>query len=315
MYSVEQINYILYNNRTYENVVKNFMPDIKYEDMNLLLEIGNQLKFVNKLINKSSSVIIDKSKLDLNAIDIELYPNQIENIKISSRDFNQNEIDLINKKKIPKEIIEIYDISPLSQFKDNDILNKLGVTTHPILETLIGNGISDGLIIPLYNDGKLINTVFRKINEVTRLKYGITVPSLNFWGDVILENKEIWLCEGLFDMMAIKYNGKQCISASSCNLNDFHYFQIIKNKPKSVNIFTDNDISGYKSALKSKKLFGLNGIESHIFSSKNAKDAAEHFFELELNWDLVDEIQITNDMINREEDIHDIIKYIENRNF
>ena len=314
-YTVEEINHIIYNNRTFEGVVKNFMPKLKYGELELLLEIGNQLKFVNKLVNKNSEIIIDKEKIDLNVPDIEMFPNQLEKIKISSRDFNEVETKLLQKKKIPNHIIEQYDISPLSQFKDVEILKVLGVTTHPTLERLIGDGVSDGIIIPLYNDGKLINTVFRKTNELTKLKYGITVPSLDLWGDDILEGDEIWICEGLFDMMALRDQGKKCISASSCALNDFQYFRIIKNKPKLVNIFTDNDVSGYRSSMKSQKIFGLNGINSRVFSSTKCKDAGEHFFELELDWNTIDEIRITHEMINRDDNVLDFLKYLEERKF
>jgi hypothetical protein len=315
-YTVEQINHIIYNNRSYEGLVKNFMPKIEFNELQLLLEIGKQLKFVNKIVNKNSSILIDKEKLDLDVSDIEMFPDQLENIKISSRNFNEIELTLLKKKGIPNHIIEQYDISPLSQFKDLEILKIIGVTSHPMLERLVGDGISDGLIIPLYNDGKLINTVFRKTNELTKLKYGISVPSLDFWGDEILESDEIWLCEGLFDMMALREQGKKCISASSCALNDFQYFKIISKRPKLVNIFTDNDVSGYRSSMKSQKIFGLNGIPSAVFSSTKAKDAGEHFFELGLDWSSVNEINITSKMINRDDNIIiDFLKYLEQRKF
>jgi len=314
-YTIEQINHIIYNNRSYEGVVKNFMPKLELNELNLLLEIGNQLKFVNKIVNKNSSIIIDKEKLDLNLPDVEMFPEQLENIKIEPGNFNEEELELLNKKGIPKHIIEQYDISPLSQFKDTETLNIIGVTTHPILKRLLGDGFSSGIIIPLYNGLKLINSVFRKTNELTKLKYGISVPSLDFWGDEILEGEEIWLCEGLFDMMALREQGKKCISASSCALNDFQYFQIIKKRPKIVNIFTDNDVSGYKSSMKSQKIFGLNGISSAVFSSKKAKDAGEHFFELGLNWDEIEEIRITHEMVTRDDNTVDFLKYLENRNF
>jgi len=315
MYTVEQINHIIYNNRTYEGVVKNFTNKLELSELELLLEIGKQIRFVNKIINRDSSIIIDKNKLDLDLLDIEIFPEQLNNIKISSKNFNNKELKLIENKKIPFDIIEKYDISPLSQINDIETLKILGITTHPILERLIGDGISDGLIIPLYKDGKLINSVFRKENDLTKLKYGISVPSLNFWGDEIIEGEEIWLCEGLFDMMALKNQDKRCISPSSCNLSDFQYFDIIKRRPSLVNIFSDNDPSGYRSAMKSRKLFNLNNINNKIYSSNKAKDAAEHFFELNLDWNEIKEIEITLDMIKREDNIFDFLKYLEGRKF
>ena len=315
MYTVEQINHIIYNNRTYEGVVKNFTNKLELSELELLLEIGKQIRFVNKIINRDSSIIIDKNKLDLDLLDIEIFPEQLNNIKISSKNFNNKELKLIENKKIPFDIIEKYDISPLSQINDIETLKILGITTHPILERLIGDGISDGLIIPLYKDGKLINSVFRKENDLTKLKYGISVPSLNFWGDEIIEGEEIWLCEGLFDMMALKNQDKRCISPSSCNLSDFQYFDIIKRRPSLVNIFSDNDPSGYRSVMKSRKLFNINNINNKIYSSNKAKDAAEHFFELNLDWNEIKEIEITLDMIKREDNIFDFLKYLEGRKF
>jgi hypothetical protein len=312
-YTTDSINHIVYNNRSYEGVVQNFMPkNLSHSDIFLLLEIDKQLKFVNKLVNKNTSIIIDRFKLDLNQPDFELLPHQIRNIKISSRAFDNQELELIEKKKIPWDIIEKYDISPLSQF-DLKTLELLGVKTHPILEKLIGDGISSGLIIPLYKNGKLANSVFRKTESLTKLKYGITVPSLDLWGDE--EYEEVWLCEGLFDMMALRDQGRKCVSASSCSLNDFQYYKIIKNRPKIVNIFTDKDVSGFRSALKSQKLFGLNKIPSRIYCSDTSKDAAEHFFERRDGWDKIKEIRITSEMINREDDVVDFIEYLRKRQF
>jgi len=311
-YTVEQINHIIYNNRTYEGVVKNFIPNLSLQDLQLLLEIGKQLKFINKLVNKNTSIVIDKEKLELDKPDFELYPHQIENIKVSSRNFNEQEKKILDSKKIPEHIIEQYDISPLSQF-NAETLEILGVKTHPIMEKLIGDGISAGLIIPLYRDGKLINSVYRKTESITKLKYGITVPSLDLWGDE--EYDEVWICEGLFDMMALREQGKKCVSASSCSLNDFQYFKIIKNKPKMVNIFTDKDVSGYRSSLKSQKLFSLNKISSKVFASDTSKDAAEHFFERKDSWDKIKEIKITSEMISREDDVVDFLDYLKKREF
>lgn len=311
-YTIEQINHIIYNNRTYEGVVKNFMPKLEIKDIQLLLEIDKQLKFVNKLVNKNTSIVIDKERLELDKPDFELFPNQLENLKVSSKLFDNQEQKLLEIKKIPQHIIDQYDISPLSQL-NLETLELLGVRTHPIMEKLLGDGISSGLLIPLYRDGKLINSVFRKTESLTKLKYGITVPSLDLWGDE--EYDEVWLCEGLFDMMAIRGQGKKCVSASSCSLNDFQYFKIIKNRPSMVNIFTDNDISGYRSSLKSQKLFSLNRIPSRIFSSDTSKDAAEHFFEREDGWDKIKEIRITSEMIEREDDVIDFLEYLQKRQF
>ena len=33
MYTVEQLNHIIYNNRTYEGVVKNFMPKLNNKEL------------------------------------------------------------------------------------------------------------------------------------------------------------------------------------------------------------------------------------------------------------------------------------------
>lgn len=316
-YSAEQINHIVYNNRTYENVTKNFLPKLSNFDILKLLEIEKQINFTSKIITGNKNILIDKNKLNLDKDDIKLFPSDLEKIKVSSRKFNDNESKLLMDKKIPKNIIEEYDISPLSQFKDNyDIQKKLGSTNHPIFEKLLGENISDGLIIPLYKDGKLINSAIRKTSDLTKLKYGITVPSLNLWGDNNFEDKEICITEGLFDMMAIRREKLLCVSSSSGSLSDIQYLNIINNKPKRINIFVDNDSSGLISSLKAKKIFQLNGIETKTFISKKAKDMAEHFFELELGWDEIKEINITLDMIKKSKDnVFDFLKYLEKRKF
>ena len=67
--------------------------------------------------------------------------------------------------------------------------------------------------------------------------------------------------------------------------------------------------------MKSQKIFGLNGISSRVFSSKNAKDAGEHFFQLGLDWSTIEEIRVTSEMINRDDNILDFLKYLEDRKF
>ena len=316
MYTIEQMNHIIYNNRTFEGVTKNFIPKIDNFDILLLLKIEKQLNFINKIINKDRFVVIDENKLELDKEDITLHPHELHSIKVSSRKFSKEESKLLKKKNIPKHIIEEYDISPLSQFKDKETLIKLGVTTHPIFEKLLGDDISEGLIIPLYKNEKLINTSIRKTTDLTKLKYGISVPSLDFWGDTEWENEELCITEGVFDMMAIREQGLKCVSSSSGSLNDFQYFKIIKGKPKNIKIFADNDSSGYNSALKAQKLFGLNNIPSVVYASKKAKDMAEHFFELKLGWDEIEEINITLEMIeNGKDNVFDFLKYLENRKF
>jgi len=316
-YTTDEINHIIYNNRSYNGVVKNFFPKLTTNYLNLLLEIGDQVKFANKITNSDSSIIINPEDLDLTKSDIEIFPKDIENIKITSKNFSDEEKKLLDTKKISKYIIDKYGIFSLSAIKELKVLELLGVTTHPILKSLFGDGISDGLIImPIYKNDKFINCVFRKIESSTKLKYGITVPSIDLWGlDDIEQDDEIWITEGLFDMIALKEQGKKCVSASSCSLNDFHYYQIIKKQPSLINIFTDNDTSGYRSAFKSQKVFSLNGIQTKIYSSEKCKDAAEHFFEKNYNWNFVKEIKITMDMINRSDELFDILLYLKNRQF
>lgn len=317
-YTTEQINHIIYNNRTFEGVTSNFLPKLDKFDILKLLELEKQINFVNKIVSKDKQILIDKTKLELDKKDIKLLPEELHKIKVSSRNFSQIELDLLERKNIPKHIIEEYDISPLSQFRNNrEILVKLGVTTHPLFKKLLGSDSdSDGLIIPLYENRILINSVIRKATDLTKLKYGISVPSLNLWGDPKWENEELYITEGVFDMMAIRNEGLKCISSSSSSFNDIQYLKVIKGKPKIINILVDNDSSGYSSALKAQKIYGLNGIECKTFASKKAKDMAEHFFEMKLGWEDIKEIKITMKMIeNGKDNIFDFLKYLENRKF
>ena len=110
--------------------------------------------------------------------------------------------------------------------------------------------------------------------------------------------------------MALREEGLKCVSSSSCSLNDIQYLKIISGKPKLIKIFVDNDASGYGSALKAKKIFGLNGIPVITYASKVTKDMAEHFFEMNLGWDNIEEINITLKMVREGKDnVFDFLKY------
>jgi hypothetical protein len=84
-YTNEELAYILYNNRSFKGVVRNFLP--KDIDTKILLEVEKKLNWVKKIYNNFERFIeIDKSKLNLVAEDYKLESDDISGL--STQIFN-----------------------------------------------------------------------------------------------------------------------------------------------------------------------------------------------------------------------------------
>jgi hypothetical protein len=90
----------------------------------------------------------------------------------------------------------------------------------------------------------------------------------------------------------------------------------LMNYAEPINIFVDNDQVGLRSAKILQNLFHFWKYECKTFISTKAKDASEHFDKLKLDWNDVEEIDITNDLINSYPDqTFNFTDYLKNRTF
>lgn len=163
-------------------------------------------------------------------------------------------------------------------------LKKRGITEHDIIKYQIGyceeGPYAERIIIPSYdNNGSINYFVARSIDPETRYKYKYPDNSRDIipFEMYINWNVPIVLCEGVFDMIAIKRNvipllGKT-ISASLMK-------KIISSKIKKVYIALDND--AIRMALQHCETLLSMGKKVFLVSTEE-KDASEMGFQSFLN--------------------------------
>ena len=137
------------------------------------------------------------------------------------------------------------------------------------------------------------------------------------WGlDNIFEDDEIWLTEGIFDMIAVNKMGKKAVSCSSAMWSGIQLYKVLEKKPSQITIVADNDNVGLRTASVLRDLFDYYLIPTKIMVSKFAKDAAEHYFQKMRNSDDLIEVEITDDMIIDSREVSfDFLKHLKNRSF
>jgi len=320
MFSKKELGFILYNNRSVSGVVANFLPKIDpYE----LIELEKKLdQSKSKFETPNKMVEVSISDLDLNTEDIIVKPIELEKLKEiiiqNVGKFNDDELSFLNKRNMNIEITNKWNILGLSNFKNKKDLITIGATGHPILSKIIDDGIDNGgIVIPLFEYGILTNCAIRKINCHKSLKYSLACPDISVWGlEDIKEGDEIWITEGIFDMIALREIGEKAVSCSSAMWSGIQLHRVITKKPKFIKIFADSDSVGLKTAAILRDFFKSFSIESIIFKSDISKDAAEHFFEKKCELDDLIETDVTVDLINEYNDeSYNFIKHLKNRKF
>lgn len=319
-YSKKDIGFILYNNRSNEMVSKHLSKDM---DPYQLIKIEKEFNWCKSIFNDLENFVeVDLSLLSPNEEDVIIQKSELvdltDMIKSLSGKFSDVERNFIEKRNFPIEMIQKWGIFGLSNIDDNNILTKIGATTHPILRTLLQDGIDGGGICqPLFNkEGEFINCSIRKISDIGKLKYTLAVPDTPVWGLDDIEGEEVWICEGLFDMITLREMGVKAVSPSSAMWSGIQLYQLLEKKPSKIIIMVDNDRVGYKTGLTLTKFFNLRGIPSVTVHSDSAKDASEHFFEKNLTFENIKGIHITREMIEKREDnSFNFLKHLQNRKF
>jgi 5S rRNA maturation endonuclease (ribonuclease M5) len=319
-YSAEDIGFIVYNNRSVNGTVKNFLdPNI---NSTKLIEIEKKFHWAKSVYsNLEKMVEINTTLLDLTADDEVITQSDLSNLSDffheNSGKYSDNEIDFLQKRKIPIDLVNEWKFLGLSNFKNKNDLVKIGATCHPILKTFLEDGIDEGGIVqPLFKDNKLVNCSIRRLSDVGKLKYTLAVPDVPVWGLDDVENEEVWICEGLFDMITLRHFGVKSVSPSSAMWSGIQLYQLLNKNPKNIIIFSDNDRVGLKTGAIMHKFFNLVGIPSVTIRSKECKDASEHFFEKGLSMNDLEYVKITTSMIDKKNDnSFDFLKYLQNRKF
>jgi len=325
MYSKEDLSFILFNNRSVNGVVKNFLP----KDINpfKLISLEENFSKVKGMYNIQRLIEVDSRELDLDSEDVFVEKQEIESLTSLVSElvghFNENEYEYLINRGIGEQTIINYGLFGLSAINDPEHLRILGATVHPILKKFLDDGLNDGgIVIPLFEGDRLVNCAIRKISiennaNTKTLKYSLACPDVPVWGlDNIFEDDEIWLTEGIFDMIAVNKMGKKAVSCSSAMWSGIQLYKVLEKKPSQITIVADNDNVGLRTASVLRDLFDYYLIPTKIMVSKFAKDAAEHYFQKMRNSDDLIEVEITDDMIIDSREVSfDFLKHLKNRSF
>lgn len=319
-YNIEEIGFILYNNRSNRNITKFIDPNI---DLIKLIEIEKKFNWSKSLYEDiERTVNININELNIESDDIEILPEQLSSLdklfKSNIGKFSEKELDFLSKRKIKIEMATKYKFLGLSNFKNKKELEIIGATTHPLLKGILPDGIEDGGIVqPLFINNTIKNCSIRRISDVGKLKYTIAIPDISVWGlDEVDLNEEIWICEGILDMIALQEMDIKAISVSSAMWSTIQLYQLINKKPKNIVIFADNDRVGIKTASILNNFFNLMMIPNIVVISEIAKDAFEHFNERGMDFTKISPIKITKDMIlSMEDNSFNFLEYLKNRKF
>jgi hypothetical protein len=320
MYTNEELGFILYNNRSVKGVVSNFLPKLNPIK---LTKIENQFSKCKEMFNNDNRMVeIDINELDIQADDVIVTSEELasltdlitENIGLLS----SKEFDYLENRGFGEKTILDWNILGLSNIKEIRHHEILGSTCHPVLKNIMTDGIENGgILIPLFKDGVLVNCAVRKINSSKSLKYSLSCPDIPVWGLDKFENgKEIWIAEGIFDMMALFNLGKKSVSCSSGMWSGLQLYQVLEKEPSSIVVFADNDSVGLRTSAILKEFFTINHIPTRIVISKIAKDPAEHYFQKNQSLDNLMEIDVTLDMIeDHKDDVFNFLRHMKNRNY
>lgn len=322
----EELGFVLYNNRSVNGVVKNFIP--KNINPFKLIRLERILKeSKSKFQSDDRMVEVNMKEIDSNSIDISIIPKDLSDLTdefyLNVGKFSDNEINFLLDRGINQEVMWKWKLFGLSQINDRRQLEIIGATVHPsmigFLEDAIENG---GIIIPLFDENKnLINCAVRKISiensNSKTLKYTLACPDVPVWGlDQIEEGDEFWITEGVFDTMAIYELGEKSVSCSSAMWSGIQLLQLLEKKPKMIKFFSDNDEVGLRTSAILQDFFSQYNIPSKVYISDKYKDASELYFLKKMNLSSLKEIKITDEMIklNKDESFN-FIEHLKRRKF
>ena len=320
MYTNEELGFILYNNRSVKGVVSNFLP--KFNPMKLM-KIESQFSKCKEMFNNDNRMVeINLDELDTEVEDIIITPDDLASltdlIKENIGSLNTNEFEYLENRGFGEKTILDWDILGLSNIKEMRHNEILGSTCHPVLKKIMIDGIENGgILIPLFEDDVLVNCSVRKINSSKSLKYSLACPDIPVWGlDRFGKGQEIWITEGIFDMMAIFNLGKKSVSCSSGMWSGLQLYKVLEKEPSSIVVFADNDSVGLRTSAILKEFFTMNHISTRIVISRIAKDPAEHYFQKNQTLDNLLEIDVTLDMIEEhKDDVFNFLRHMKNRKY
>lgn len=183
---------------------------------------------------------------------------------------------------LPEEYLFLPDAKPSDIIARHarHYLKQRGITFEDVIKYQIGfcdeGDYSERIIIPSYDaNGNMNFFVARSFDPEVRLKYKYPKASRDIIPFEMMINWEvpIVLCEGVFDMIAIKRN---CIPLLGKSITPNLMKKIISSHVKKIYIAMDND--ALKASLKHCETFIANGLKTFLVELPE-KDPSEMGFE------------------------------------
>jgi len=325
-WTLEELGFILYNNRSVNGVVKNFIPKgINPFKLTKLEKVLKKSK--SKFLSDDRMVEININEINKKSGDVLVKPEDLkelsEDFYLNVGKFSYDEMNFLFDRGVDQEVMWKWQLFGLSKITDKKQLEIIGATVHPTMTGFLNDAIENGgIVIPLFDENKnLINCAIRKISiensESKTLKYTLACPDVPVWGlDQIKEGDEFWITEGVFDTMAIYELGEKSVSCSSAMWSGIQLYQLLEKKPKMIKFFSDNDEVGLRTSAILSDFFNQYDIETKIFISEDYKDASELYFLKKMDLSTLKEIEVTDDMINLNKDnSFNFIDHLKNRKF
>ena len=152
-WTLEELGFILYNNRSVSGVVKNFIPKtINPFKLTKLEKILKKSK--SKFQSDDRMVEINIKEINQKSNDVLVNPEELKRLSeefyLNVGKFSYDETNFLFDRGIDAEVMWKWQLFGLSKIKDRRKLEIIGATVHPSMRGFLDDAIeSGGIVIPL----------------------------------------------------------------------------------------------------------------------------------------------------------------------
>ena len=323
MIDEQDIPFILYNNRSLRGVTARFFPYLGLDPFGVV-RAERVFRAADRTFPVHRMLEVDRSDLALDCRDVSYGPADLalaSDLVSAAHEHLLNggaELEWLSGRGVDERAVRRYGLGSLhyvGRHASERELDVLGISLHPMLSLLMRDDLdAGGVLFPLYGTAGLMNLTVRRISDVGKLKYTQSCPELHVWG-VDDGSGPVWVCEGLFDMMALHRLGQSAVIASSAMWSVPQLMQL-EQLADDFCIFADNDKVGIRSAAVLQSFLIARNKRACIYVSSHAKDPAEHVLEMGLGLDCVKPLVVTPGSLEQYPDQEfNFTRYLKNRRF
>lgn len=207
------------------------------------------------------------------------YLQNISDRILSNTCTDEHKAWLLTRNITDKEI-EKYHISSVENLSNKKVINsRINIFTRTLAN--IPNEYINGIIFPCIKNNSVFNIIIRNIDDTSvYIKFSNCCPEAVFFNidHLYIPNNTVYLCEGVFDAIAIEQQGHNAVAFSSGvpYIEQLTIILILTMKYNlKLKLMFDNDVVGRKISYIIKSLCE-DSVEEIPYDS-NFKDPAEFF--------------------------------------